>query len=344
MFLTLTLRDMMYQCDNTLFDDIVLDSRVNKDILINDILINSDGRPTLSAYWQTQKVMIDNWFISHSTIISKLIDTTQFDYDPIANYDRREEYEDTRQNNNLSVSNGTTNTNGTDNNTHQTTDSGTDTIKVTGTDKQIYSNTHTIDRTGTDNNTKSGTEKLDKTGDDTTTVEAFGNATDNSSGNTTQTNTVAGYNSDTFVNHDKVSSNNTNQTTTTSKNDTTTTLTHDTLDTTTYNVSDKKTIALKDVDAHTGSDSLERGTTEATTYGKANNGTDNRTIKTDTNTTFDKSDVGSEKVIHQAHLYGNIGVTTTQQMIVAERQVVLFNIYDTIVNMFCDDMLLGIWT
>lgn len=37
---------------------------------------------------------------------------------------------------------------------------------------------------------------------------------------------------------------------------------------------------------------------------------------------------------HSAHLYGNIGVTTTMQMIKEQREVVDFNIYQRIVNDF----------
>ena len=43
------------------------------------------------------------------------------------------------------------------------------------------------------------------------------------------------------------------------------------------------------------------------------------------------------------HTSGNIGVTTTQQMIEAEREVVQFNIYDFIVKSFCDKFVLGVW-
>lgn len=37
---------------------------------------------------------------------------------------------------------------------------------------------------------------------------------------------------------------------------------------------------------------------------------------------------------HQGHTYGNIGVTTSQQMIEEERRVVQFNIYDYIIQSF----------
>lgn len=51
------------------------------------------------------------------------------------------------------------------------------------------------------------------------------------------------------------------------------------------------------------------------------------------------SDNYSRSFKHKAHLYGNIGVTTTQEMIESERRVVQFNLYEQIaeefVNKFC---------
>lgn len=52
------------------------------------------------------------------------------------------------------------------------------------------------------------------------------------------------------------------------------------------------------------------------------------------------SNSGSDKekadnsVTHTGHLYGNIGVTTTQQMLEQERQIALFNFYDFVVQSF----------
>lgn len=46
---------------------------------------------------------------------------------------------------------------------------------------------------------------------------------------------------------------------------------------------------------------------------------------------------------HSAHLYGNIGVTTSQQMLELELEVSRFNIYDEIVNLFKREMLVTVW-
>ena len=46
------------------------------------------------------------------------------------------------------------------------------------------------------------------------------------------------------------------------------------------------------------------------------------------------TDSGTVTYEHSAHISGNIGVTTTQQMIAAEREILQFNILDYIANRF----------
>lgn len=48
--------------------------------------------------------------------------------------------------------------------------------------------------------------------------------------------------------------------------------------------------------------------------------------------TSNKEHSTNRELTHEARLYGNIGVTTTQQMIEAERDVVKFNIYNAIID------------
>lgn len=65
----------------------------------------------------------------------------------------------------------------------------------------------------------------------------------------------------------------------------------------------------------------------------------------DTDTTQDGSTTGKtdSENIRTGRAHGNIGVTTTQQMIVAEREVRNFDIYDVIANDFIDTFCLGVY-
>lgn len=87
-------------------------------------------------------------------------------------------------------------------------------------------------------------------------------------------------------------------------------------------------------------DTETRGTTNTKTVGTdtTQTGTDTGTVdasKTDTGTVADAgTDSGTIEMRKVGNAKGNIGVTTTQQMIQQEREVVEFNIYDYIVDSF----------
>ena len=71
---------------------------------------------------------------------------------------------------------------------------------------------------------------------------------------------------------------------------------------------------------------------QTTTLGTEN--TSSGTAKQNTNITDDTDENSSRNNTRTGRTYGNIGVTTTQQMIEAERSVVKFNIVDYIVEDF----------
>lgn len=108
--------------------------------------------------------------------------------------------------------------------------------------------------------------------------------------------------------------------------------THTGADTTTAERKDEHYIAGYDSVASGENDGLVKqtrdeseGTTTAT-YGSTytNNG----------GVTYGKTINESNQGVHSLHAHGNIGVTTTQNMIKQERQIDLFNIYDIIIQDF----------
>ena len=93
----------------------------------------------------------------------------------------------------------------------------------------------------------------------------------------------------------------------------------------------------------------ELSTAEKIDAVKSINTTSKNTNVSDGNETRNGSDIvnGSEiehvAVVREGYARGNIGVTTTQQMIEAERAVVQFNIYDYIAGAFCQKFIVGVW-
>ena len=77
------------------------------------------------------------------------------------------------------------------------------------------------------------------------------------------------------------------------------------------------------------------------------NTTDQSETESSTNGTSNTTTTGGtdldENVQHDAHLYGNIGVTTTMQMIREELELRRFNIYEQIADIFVDEFCIQIY-
>ena len=71
--------------------------------------------------------------------------------------------------------------------------------------------------------------------------------------------------------------------------------------------------------------------------------TDNQTTTDGGTTTTTYTDTVDDTVEHTAWLHGNIGVTTTQQMIEEERRIAEFNFYDYIITDFRQHMCVAIY-
>lgn len=88
----------------------------------------------------------------------------------------------------------------------------------------------------------------------------------------------------------------------------------------------------------------------ATTYNPANKtdtsnaGNVSGTSQTSADTSTTDSGESRDKLTHSGHLYGNIGVTTSQQMIIAEMDMrLVYNWYDTFAQMFARELCVGIY-
>ena len=206
--------------DPDLFSELVLPDGLDAKSVINCIL-TIHGRAPLDHFDpRYMQHAIGVWSRRRKTIWEKLLKTTQFEYDPISNYDRKEEYQDTHE--------------------------------------------------STDKKESTSASKTDIVNNNTNTV--IGNM-------------ESAENSENQVSADNVSG---------------------------YSPDSKKT-----------SSSLQKQNSTTTDNGK-NSGTGAMTG-------FDSAE-HREQVKHSAHLYGNIGVTTTQQMIAEERKSVNYSVEEAIAD------------
>lgn len=73
-------------------------------------------------------------------------------------------------------------------------------------------------------------------------------------------------------------------------------------------------------------------------------GYDSDALRTNDQTSDESSGVTDRELTHEAHLYGNIGVTTSATMLTEEINVRKeFNIYDLIAEEFCNEFCVRVW-
>ena len=206
----------MYNFDSTLFDGLSLPEGIEKDLVVDQILERSGEFEALYANLDFMKQRISMWGRKHHFTFDKWIKALNIEYDPLNNYDRKEEYEDIRK--------------------------------------------------GKENGTTSGTGSSSSSG-----------STSPAATTSTNTNEVSAYDSSSYQPHEK----NTNSL----------------------------------VINAAGTDSSSSNSSTSSTDTKEN----------------------EETIKHKSHLYGNIGVTTSQQMLQSELDIARFNIYGQIADLFVQD-------
>ncbi len=207
----------LYNFDNSLFDKLTFPAGIDRDLAINRILNKSEEFELVYSDFDYLKDRIGIWGELWERTFTKWVNALSVEYDPLYNYDRTEEYTDTRGRAYNDKQNDVTNASGT---------------------------SHTV--TGSD--TASETEQK-----------------------------TSAYDENTYSDKNKEeASAKTNQ----------------------YGSGDSSSIS---------------------TSGRDTSGTSNEIVK------------------HAAHLFGNIGVTTSQQMLKDELDIVAWNLYEHISDIFIDE-------
>ena len=249
--------------NNDLFGLLNLPAGIDKDTLINNILLRGGEFEVVYSNPDFYKSAIGLWSNKHYRTFEKWINALNIDYNPLENYDRMEEW----------------------------TDSGIRTNTGTVSDSGTRTNTGTVSDSG--NITNTGTQSTSTTGKDNFT----------GSGNSTNTDEISAYNSTSFQNDKKNTTNSSNS----SETNTTTNST--------------RTDNLTESNSNTRTDNL--------TESNSNTRTDNSSEKTSSNR------------IGRAH--GNIGVTTSQQMLQSELDIAKWNIYEQITDLFLSEFCIMVY-
>lgn len=294
----------IYNWNKNLFDELVIPTGMDRDTLVFKILDETGNLEVLYPQPDYFKRCIGFWSRAYIKNWQELYDTTQYEYDPIYNYDRKEErtYSENVWENEQAGETGSSK-------------------KISSSDEGGTSSTD-IDETGTISVTDSGSETV--TGDRSLTT----------SGNDTRNATTTSNENTTSETSEKVSAYNSSQ-----YEPSKTTTGSGTRD---GSGSERSTGEFSGTESEDMSQTTDRDSSEKTT--KNLNTIQNLTRNLTTSgqeSIEDTRDIDKKRHEGRTHsenfrAYGNIGVTTTQQMIEAQREVVKFNMYDYIARAFVE--------
>ena len=319
----------MYNIDNTIFDGIVLPDyhfprsieyddlflkegwTLDKNVLIDNILMETAELNVIYTDPEFFKFAITRWANKEYPVWRALYETLFYRYNPIWNKDGTIK-ESERQVRDLLVNNTRTksiNNSSIDNISENISD--TDDISE---NVNRISNANNI-KTENENNTSISNKENSKNGSE------INNSTENSTGDNTEK--VSAFDNLTGFDNRTKNENNLDKSTTSNKINIQN-------DTTLENVENNNN--KNGVEINNSSEGVV--TDNDRVYNRDRSSVNNRIDNGTETESSDNTDTGNIDVDKNKHEFGNIGVTTTQSMIEAERNLVKFNIYDLIIDSF----------
>ena len=329
----------LYNWDDTIFDLMEIPSALNRNTLIENLLVETAELEVLYPNPVVFKNLVGVWSKKQIDIWNRLYATTQYEYNPIENYNRyetgSEDGSGTTAHSGTDTTAKTTTHGGTDGRTEAIMQGGTDTVTRQTAEGGRDTKTAQLAEGGSDTVTSQRAEGGTQ-GEQTTAQMALGGS-DVVSVADEKGHWIAGFNSG----NDLVK-----QTKDTDSAITTTQYGKTESDTgsktTTFGKTESGSETTNFGKTESGSETTNYGKTEsgsdATAYGKTENVTEQKTygqtITETGNMTHGERIATTSEGSHELHAHGNIGVTTTQKLIREQRNIELFNIYDIIIEDF----------
>lgn len=148
----------LYNYDNSIFDGLSLPEGIDKELLIDRIMIRGGEYESVYTSVPFLKSAISNWSATHRHLIDKWLEVYNKDFEPLENYDRIEDWTDDGNN----TTKGTGTTKGSDRAHAQGNVTGTNTVSAYNTSNLVNDNgttqgntTDTTSSTQTDSTTQS---------------------------------------------------------------------------------------------------------------------------------------------------------------------------------------------
>ena len=126
----------LYNYDNSIFDGLSLPDGINKETLIDKIMIRGGEYESVYTSVPFLKSAISNWGATHRHLIDKWLEVYNKDFEPLENYDRIEDWTDDANNSTI----GSGSTKGNDNTHAQGNVTGTNTVSAYNTNNLVNDN------------------------------------------------------------------------------------------------------------------------------------------------------------------------------------------------------------
>lgn len=306
----------------SLFDNISLPDGIDKEVLVNTIMLESSELEMMYSNGDFLKVAIQNWFYRKYPMIERFINAINLEYNPIENYNRVEKWKDKSNGGKTLNSSKEGSVTTTSSNSENTTDTTNNVVTHAGTISVENDTTETTAHGKTVTTTYNTTDTV--THSDINTQGAQSNSTE-----------------------DKVSAFNTN--TYSPERQSTNTL-GARIDSDEGTTNDKKTGTEEN--KFTGSDTVTTAVSNVVSFNNndSTSGTDtiNKTGSNNSSITntesIEDTDTHNDETTHEGNISGNIGVTTSQQMLKSELELwAKIDIYKEIATQFVDEFCILIY-
>lgn len=344
----------VYNWDSSVFDNFVMPNGMDKEQEIGVILMECAELELLYNRPDTFKQMVGIWSNVNVQNWQKMWDVVNMEYNPIENYDRNDDFNEdyvSRETLAAEKSRSESYTGDREESTkaYETANGTKDSGETIGdkTDR-------TIDRNGENSEEKTtkdnGGATSEKTGSTSETVEKTTSGKEDAEGSSTETgtgvntNTVSAFNSTEWQNKDKgntesskeassssgiTSSGKENSTHSSSLSETVTGTTNNTQTVNGGNTSKEKT-----VDLYSAEKTIKANETTSSTNNKSIQGKGSESRSTNEVGKENENKNGESSKHNYGRSHGNIGVTTTQQMVQQELELNKFNVYNYICEQF----------
>ena len=301
----------------SIYADIDIDERLDKDILIGALLDQCGAMRVIYETTPTFKYFSDNFFKKYKWNIGKLMDTLELRYDPLINK-KLNWTETTDIEQNLDTEEEKSENRSKDNTGTQTTDNtGTQTTNDTGTQTKADTGTQTTADTGTQTRKDTGTQVTEDTGTQENEYEDH------------QENTISAMNADTYQPDNKKDTTGSNTRTDNLQSERTDNLQSQRTD----NLQSQRTDNLQSQ----RTDNLQSQRTD----NLQNLRTDNLNETIEASTARDKSE---QLVWDETDTHTESGMTgDAQSLIEKERKIAQFSIYNWITKKYANELFLLVY-